>query len=76
MDKVRKAEVKHSDEFKRTKYIWLMDPRRLNSHQEIKLNDFLRESTLKTANAYQMKIAFDQLWKVHSSTSEQVLMPG
>jgi len=73
VDKVRKAEVKHSDELKKTKYIWLMDPRRLNSYQEIKLNDFLRESTLKTANAYQMKIAFDQLWKVHPSTSEQVL---
>lgn len=73
VDKVRKAEVKHSDELKKTKYIWLMNPHRLRPDQEIKLNDFLRESTLQTANAYQMKIAFDTLWQVHPSSAEQVL---
>lgn len=73
VDKVRRGEVKHSDELKKTKYIWLMNPQRLTTYQEDRLNDFLRESTLQTANAYQMKIAFDQIWQVHPSTSEQVL---
>lgn len=73
VDKVRKEEVKHSEELKKTKYLWLLSPHRLRPDQEIRLNDFLRESTLQTANAYQMKIAFDTLWKVHPSSAEQLL---
>jgi len=73
VDKVRRKEVLHCEELKRTKYIWLKKPSRLTTHQEDRLNDFLRESTTLTAQAYQMKVAFDQLWEVHPYTAEQLL---
>lgn len=73
VDKVRKQEVQHCEELKKTKYIWLKNPSRLTIYQEDRLNDFLRESTTLTAQAYQMKVAFDQLWLVHPYTAEQLL---
>jgi len=73
VDTVRKEEVKYSDDLKKTKYIWLKSPQNLTEGQEKKLNDFLRESSTETAIAYQMKTAFDQLWKVHPNSAESLL---
>jgi transposase len=73
VDSVRKKEVKESEELKKTKYWWLKSPGKLTDYQRDKLNDFLRESTLDTAIAYQMKTAFDQLWMVHPHVVQPVL---
>ena len=73
VDSVRKEEVKHSDDLKKTKYIWLKNRTRLTDIQERKLNNFLQESSLNTAIAYQMKTAFDQLWKVQPYAIESLL---
>ena len=73
VDSVRKQEAKHSDELKNTKYWWLKSPDKLTEYQKDKLNDFLRESTTKTAIAYQMKTGFDQLWQVHPNSAEPLL---
>ena len=73
VDNVRKEEVQYSEQLKKTKYIWLKNPAKLNDRQKDKLNDFLRESTTDTAAAYQMKTAFDQLWKVHPNSAEALL---
>lgn len=73
VDSIRKKEAKESDELKKTKYWWLKNPSRLTEYQKDKLNDFLRESTLQTAIAYQMKTGFDQLWLVHPNVVEPVL---
>lgn len=73
VDSVRKKEVKESEELKKTKYWWLKSPAKLTDYQRDKLNDFLRESTLDTAIAYQMKTGFDQLWLVHPNVVEPVL---
>ena len=73
VDSVRKQEVKHSNELKKTKYWWLKSPENLSKYRKDKINDFLRESTLETAIAYQMKIGFDQLWEVHPNSAETLL---
>ena len=73
VDSVRKQEVKYCEELKNTKYWWLKSPAKLSEYQKDKLSDFLRESTLDTAIAYQMKTAFDQLWQVHPNVAEPLL---
>lgn len=73
VDAVRKEEVKHSEDLKKTKYIWLKNRTNLTDIQEKKLNNFLQESTLNTAMAYQMKTAFDQIWKVQTFAIEPLL---
>ncbi len=73
VDKVRKSEVVHCEELKKTKYIWLKNEQRLSETQRLKLNDFLRESTLDTAIAYQMKTGFDTLWNVQQQAVEPLL---
>jgi transposase len=73
VDKVRKHEVRYCEDLKKTKYIWLKNECNLNYHQKIKLNNFLAESTLDTAKAYQMKTGFDTLWNVQSRAVEPLL---
>jgi transposase len=73
VNNVRKSEVIESDELKGTKYIWLKNEQNLTTNQLLKLNDFLRDSTLKTTIAYQMKTAFDRLWNVQSLAVKPLL---
>jgi transposase len=73
VDKVRKSEVKHSESLKKTKYIWLKNEQNLTKHQRLQLNEFLEESSLDTARAYQMKTAFDTLWRVQPGAVEPLL---
>ena len=73
VDKVRKAEVRHCEALKKTKYIWLKNEQSLTENQRIKLDQFLAESTLETAIAYQMKTGFDTLWGVQPRAVEPLL---
>ncbi len=73
LDKVRKEEVKYTDELKNTKYIWLKNEQNLTAKQRILLNGFLVESTSKTAEAYKLRLSFDQLWQVQKSAAESLL---
>lgn len=61
---VRKTEVIHCEKLKNTKYIWLKNECNLTEKQKLTLKDFLSESTIDTAIAYQMKTSFDTLWNV------------
>lgn len=73
LDKVRKEEVKYTEELKNTKYIWLKNEQNLTAKQRILLNGFLVESTSKTAEAYKLRLSFDQLWQVQKSAAESLL---
>lgn len=73
LDKVRKEEVKYTDELKNTKYIWLKNEQNLTAKQRILLNGFLVESTSKTIEAYKLRLSFDQLWQVQKSAAESLL---
>lgn len=73
VDKVRKHETKQAEELKGTKYMWLKNEKTLTEKEKTKLNEFLIESSLDTAIAYQQRVAFDQLWKVQPKAVEPML---
>lgn len=67
VDKVRKAEVLKNVALKKTKYIWLKNEENLTDIQRESLSGFLKDASTNTAKAYQLKIAFDQLWRVQQN---------
>lgn len=73
VDQVRKKEVRTVEELKKTKYIWLKNPGNLTDDQQQKLQTFLQQSSTKTAQAYGLKTAFDQLWAIQESAVEKTL---
>jgi transposase len=73
VDAIRRQELVHCEQLKNTKYLWLKNESTLNAHEKAKLATFLEEGTTNTAIAYQLKIAFDQLWKVQKHAVEPML---
>lgn len=61
VDKVRRSERKNRPELKNTRYIWLKNTTNLTNSQADTLHD-LSKSNLKTARAYQIRLAFQDLY--------------
>jgi transposase len=66
VNKVRTEEVKSEKTLKKTKYIWLKNEQNLTAKQKDMLREFLHESSLDTARAYQLKSSFDMLWSIQT----------
>jgi len=62
VDKVRKNEVKQNPILKGTKYLWLKNPRNLNSKQLEQLQS-LENENLDSAKAYQLKLTFQDIYR-------------
>jgi transposase len=62
VDRVRRAERKAHALLKGTRYIWLRNPANLSERQRATL-DALPLRTLKTARAYQIRLAFQELYE-------------
>jgi len=62
VDQVRRAERKAHALLKGTRYIWLRNPENLSERQRATL-DALPTRTLKTARAYQIRLAFQDLYE-------------
>jgi transposase len=62
VDKVRRAESKDRPELKRSRYLWLKNERRLSAEQSASL-DVLSKMHLKTARAYQLRLAFQDIYE-------------
>ena len=63
VDKVRRAEQQQHPELRKTRYLWLKNPANLTVGQTQRLEDFdLPNSTLKTARAYQLRLAFQSFY--------------
>jgi transposase len=67
VDQVRRAERKTHVELKGTRYLWLRNPATLSDRQRATLNS-LPTRTLKTARAYQIRLAFQDMY---AETSQQ-----
>ena len=65
VDQVRRSEQKHQNVLKGTRYIWLRNPDNLSERQRATL-DSLPTHHLKTARAYQMRLAFQELYRQDS----------
>jgi len=62
VDEVRRDEVKENSLLKDTRYIWLKNPENLTEKQRDKFTS-IKGLDLKTAKAYQIKIALQRLWE-------------
>ena len=62
VDKVRRDERKTRPELIRSRYIWLKNERNLSAAQTTQLSA-LAKTNLKTARAYQMRLAFQDIYK-------------
>lgn len=62
VDAVRRAEQKTRPELKKTRYIWLKNKNNLSASQSDKL-DGLSQRNLKTARAYNIRLAFQELYR-------------
>jgi transposase len=66
VDAVRRAEQKNQPSLRGTRYIWLRNPGNLSGRQRATL-DALPTRHLKTGRAYQIKLAFQDLYNQSSS---------
>ena len=62
LDAVRRDEQKVNPLLKKTRYIWLKNPKNLTATQVQNLGS-LRKENLKTARAYQMKLTFQDIYR-------------
>jgi transposase len=62
VDKVRRAESKDRPELKRSRYLWLKNERHLSAEQSANL-DALSRMHLKTARAYRIRLAFQEIYQ-------------
>jgi len=61
LDKVRREEAKTTAVLKKTRYLWLKNPRRLTPHQQAKL-DHLSHHKLDTGRAYRIKLSLQEFF--------------
>lgn len=74
VDQVRRAERKEAPELTRTRYLWLKNQSNLSPRQQRHLEQLLLgRSHLKTVQAYQMKLAFQDFWELSSDQAERFL---
>lgn len=73
LEEVRREEQKSHHELKRSRYLWLRNPRNLRRDEEGRLGILLGQSHLKTGRAYRIKLAFQGLYDEHLSTAEAYL---
>lgn len=74
VDEVRRQEQKERPELKKSRYIWLKNQENLNLHQIGLLSNLsVKSLNLKTARAYQMRLAFQQMYQQPPEFAENFL---
>lgn len=72
VDAVRRAEQKNHAELKKSRYLWLKNPRNLSERQRTQL-DNLAAANLKTGRAYRIRLAFQELYAQPAKHAEPFL---
>ena len=71
VDEVRRQERASNSELAKTRYIWLKNPVNLTAHQKETLAALnITKSNLKTAKAYQIRLAFQEFYLEPKVTAE------
>src|SRR5690348_2351051 len=65
VDQVRRAESKNRPQLKYSRYLWLMNESRLSVEQSLSL-EALCHMNLKTARAYRIRLAFQDIYSCPS----------
>ena len=64
VDAVRKGEVLTQPDLKKTRWLWLKNDHKLKAKQKEKLQELLKDQNLKTAQAYQFRLTFQDIFTV------------
>ncbi len=64
VDAVRKGEVLTQPDLKKTRWLWLKNDRNLKVKQKEKLQALLKDQNLKTAQAYQFRLTFQDIFTI------------
>jgi transposase len=64
VDAVRKGEVLSQPDLKKTRWLWLKNDRNLKVKQKEKLQALLKDQNLKTAQAYQFRLTFQDIFTI------------
>ena len=64
VDAVRKVEVHTRPDLKKTRCLWLKNDCNLKAKQKVKLQELLKDQNLKTAQAYQFRLTFQDIFTV------------
>jgi len=73
IEKVRWAEQKTNKDLKKTRFIWLKNPKNLTEKQAEKLC-CLKKYDLNTARAYHIKLALARFWDIEDSKESEVYL--
>jgi len=73
IEKVRWAEQKTNKDLKKTRFIWLKNPKNLTEKQKDKLSG-LKKYDLKTARAYHIKLALARFWDIEDSEESEAYL--
>ena len=64
VDAVRKGEVLTQPDLKKTRWLWLKNDSNLKVKQKEKLQELLKDQNLKTAQAYQFRLTFQDIFTI------------
>ncbi|NQE53982.1 hypothetical protein C5S29_10360 [ANME-1 cluster archaeon GoMg3.2] len=70
IDDVRRNEYKTNKTLAKTRFIWLKNPENLSDKEKKKLHS-MKDLDIKTAKAYQFKLALQRLWRVKDLLAAQ-----
>jgi transposase len=73
IEKVRWAEQKTNNDLKKTRFIWLKNPKSLTEKQAEKLS-CLKQYDLKTARAYHIKLALARFWDIENPKESEAYL--
>ena len=74
VDAVRKGETHSQPSLKKTRWLWLKNQKKLSPKQQEKLQALLQNHNLKTAQAYQFRLTFQEIFTLENRHQGAVLL--
>ncbi|MBU2802638.1 transposase, partial [Acidithiobacillus caldus] len=66
VDAVRKGEALSQPDLKKSRWLWLKNPGKLSAKQSARLREILKNRNLKTAQAYPLRLTFQEIFTVQN----------
>ena len=66
VDAVRKGEAHSQPDLKKSRWLWLKNPGKLSAKQTARLQELLKNQNLKTAQAYQLRLTFQEIFTIQN----------
>jgi transposase len=66
VDAVRKGEDLSQPDLKKSRWLWLKNSGKVNAKQKAKLQDLLKNQNLKTAQAHQYRLTFQEIFTLQN----------